>query len=178
MDRFYQFEYNLGVLSSCSAYQVVGAAIPGLVGLHYATTYTPATTRRSSPSRAIAFIVLPRFFSTPSNRRVCAGLSPSGCSWSSATMRRVSPPVAVRRILDLSDLRLVVADCGACRGGAGSAVASGTAFVTGVVSRSRAASSSRCNTSTKRSSVRVSAVTAGVTGGDSSATGIVTGVCV
>ena len=54
----------------------------------YTTTYRPVSTRRSSPSRAIAFLVLPRSLPTLSSWRVCTGLRPSGYSWSRATIRR------------------------------------------------------------------------------------------
>jgi hypothetical protein len=53
---------------------VLGA---GLLSPHTA----PVSTRRMSPSRAIAFMGLPRSLSAPSRRRVWAGLRPSGCSW-------------------------------------------------------------------------------------------------
>jgi hypothetical protein len=57
--------------------------------LRYApATYHPVSTRRKSPSRIIAFMVLPKSLATPSSWRVCTGLRPSGCSWSSATIRR------------------------------------------------------------------------------------------
>src|SRR2546427_1293987 len=59
------------------------------------TTYRPVSTRRSSPSRIIAFMVLPKSLARPSSWRVCTGLRPSGCSWSSATIRRRMSPRGV-----------------------------------------------------------------------------------
>ena len=53
-----------------------------------AVTYVPRPTRCSSPERSRSRHVSATLLSTPSQVRISAGVRPSGCSWSRATMRR------------------------------------------------------------------------------------------
>src|SRR5882762_7527230 len=146
---------------------------------HSATTYLPRPTRWSSPCLYIPAHVSVRDFSAPSSTRSSTAVRPSGYSRSTARMRwRAAPRVGKGSRTGATTREGGAGACGAgARRGASWARGpgnAGTGALRGMssnrwfcccicdsicnrsVSRSRAASSSRCNTSIKRSRVRVS----------------------